>query len=209
MTTNRLRRAVAGTVTGSFVASASSLIEATSTLEIEIGCITADSGYDQLDSSGNVDLDGALDVVLLGGFDPSVGNSFDIVVASGGVTGEFDTVSLPALDPGEFWVLDYQSNTLALNIVDFILGDMDGNGLVNLADVPLFIHALVDRATYDLTYSFVNADAAGDIDGSGTFDLGDTALFSGPASTATACVGGDCRCLKTHVCVRHVIKRPS
>ena len=192
MTTNRLRRAVAGTVTGSFVASASSLIEATSTLKIEIEGNTADSGYDQLDSSGNVDLDGALDVVLLGGFDPSVGNSFDIVVASGGVTGEFDTVSLPTLDQGEFWVLDYQSNTLALNIVDFILGDMDGNGLVNLADVPAFIQALVDRPGYDVQGFVTNTDAAGDIDGSGTFDLGDTGLFSGlfggPASASAQAV---------------------
>jgi len=43
----------------------------------------------------------------------------------------------------------------------------------------LFIQAIVARATYDLTYAFVNADVAGDIDGSGIFDLGDLGLFSG------------------------------
>ncbi len=64
-------------------------------------------------------------------------------------------------------------------IVDFILGDMTGDGLVNLDDVPAFIQALVNRTAYDAQGYVTNTDAAGDIDGSGTFDLGDTALFSG------------------------------
>lgn len=161
-------------------------------MEIEIGGTTAGSGYDQLDSSGNVILDGTLDAVLLGGFDPGVGDSFDIVVAMGSVTGQFDTVNLPALDPGEFWEWDYQSNVFALNVVDFILGDMTGYGLVNLADVSAFIQSLVDRPTYNAQGYFTNTDAAGDIDGGGTFDLGDTALFSGlfngPAAASAAAV---------------------
>jgi hypothetical protein len=48
------------------------------------------------------------------------------------------------------------------------------------------LSALVDRTTYDLTYSFVNADAAGDVNENGTFDLGDiadfSAMFGGSAS---------------------------
>ena len=101
---------------------------------------------------------------------------------------EFDTVDVSAatLDPGLCWDVDYGAMVLTLTVVDFILGDMTGDCLVNLGDVPAFVLALVDRPAYDLTYSFVNADAAGDIDGSGTFDLGDTAsfsgLFSGPAT---------------------------
>ncbi|GAF69308.1 unnamed protein product, partial [marine sediment metagenome] len=162
------------------------------TLEIELGGTTPGSGYDQLNhilGAGIADLGGTLDVVLLGGFDPSVGDSFDIITAVGSIIDEFDTINLPALDPGEFWVPDQQANVFSLDIVDHILGDLNGDGLVNLADASALILALVDRTTYDVTYPFVNEESAGDIDGSGTFDLGDVAsfsgLFSGPA-TATA-----------------------
>ena len=103
------------------------------------------------------------------------------------LNGTFDTELLP---DAYAWDVDYNGTTLSLQLLA-LLGDMDGNDLLNLADMPLFIQALVDRAAYDLTYAFVNADAAGDLDGSGTFDLGDTGpfsgLFSGPASaSATA-----------------------
>ncbi len=58
--------------------------------------------------------------------------------------------------------------------------------------VPAFVQALVDRATYDATYPFVNEESAGDIDGSGTYDLGDigvfSALFIGPASASAQAV---------------------
>ena len=77
-------------------------------------------------------------------------------------------------------------------IVDFILGDMTGDGLVNLDDVPAFIQALVNRTAYDAQGYVTNTDAAGDIDGSGTFDLGDiglfSGLFSGPASASAQAV---------------------
>ena len=59
------------------------------------------------------------------------------------------------------------------------LGDMTGDGLVNLDDVPAFILAMVDRPAYDLAFPLVNEESAGDIDGSGIFDTGDLGLFSG------------------------------
>lgn len=158
-------------------------------LEIEIGGTTPGNDYDQLNhimGAGIADLGGALDVSLINGFDPSVGDSYAIITASGSVTGEFDAVSLPALDAGEFWKLDYQSNSLTLNIVDFILGDMDGDGLVNLADVNPFVESLTNRAAYDLHAYPTNTDAAGDVNLDGTFDMGDigafAALFGSPAN---------------------------
>ena len=64
--------------------------------------------------------------------------------------------------------------------------DMNQDGNITAADVPLFILALTNRAAYDEMYPTVDADLVGDIDGSGTFDLGDTgpfsALLGGPAS---------------------------
>ncbi len=73
-----------------------------------------------------------------------------------------------------------------------VRGDMTGDGLVNLADVPAFVLALTDRGAYDAAFPLINTDAAGDIDGSGIFDLGDTGLFSGlfggPASASAQAV---------------------
>ncbi len=92
---------------------------------------------------------------------------------------------------------DQQANVFVLNIVDFLLGDMNGDGLVNLADVPAFIQALVDRAAYNLAYPLVDADETGNIDGSGqhpsrarTDDTFTRSCSSaGPCdSKATACV---------------------
>ena len=63
---------------------------------------------------------------------------------------------------------------------------MNGDGLVNLDDVPAFVLALVDRPAYDLAYPLVNEESAGDVSLNGVFDLVDTGvisgLFGGPAS---------------------------
>ena len=76
-----------------------------------------------------------------------------------------------------------------------MLGDMNGDGLVNLGDVALFIEALTNRAAYDARGFSVDADQNGDVDDSGTYDLGDisafSGLFGGPASaSATANASG-------------------
>ena len=162
------------------------------TLAIELGGLAKGSEFDALTISGEANIAGVLDVNLIDAFVPSIGNEFEILTADGGIQGEFDLVSLPAISPGLFWNVDYGATALTLSVVDFILGDMTGDGLVNLADVSAFIQALVNRPAYDAQGYVTNTDAAGDIDGSGTFDLGDTALFSGlfggPASASAQAV---------------------
>ncbi len=68
------------------------------------------------------------------------------------------------------------------------LGDLSGDGMINLGDVPAMMLALTDRAGYDTAYPTVDADIAGDIDNSGSFDLGDlrsfAAMFEPSAATA-------------------------
>ncbi len=67
-----------------------------------------------------------------------------------------------------------------------VLGDFDGDGNVTIADAPLLVEALTNRAAYDAHEFGVDADTIGDINGDGTFDLGDSgplsALLGGPAS---------------------------
>ncbi len=52
-------------------------------LEIEIGGLDQGNEYDFLDVSGTADLDASLQVRLTGGFDPQLGDSFDVVTAAG------------------------------------------------------------------------------------------------------------------------------
>ena len=48
-------------------------------LQVEIGGVTPGSGYDQLNVSGMASLDGALNVSLVNGFGPTLGQRFDVV----------------------------------------------------------------------------------------------------------------------------------
>ena len=68
------------------------------------------------------------------------------------------------------------------------LGDMNNDGNITTADVPLFIEALVDRAAYDARGLGLNASLIGDVNMDGVFDLGDSSAFSallgGPASAS-------------------------
>ena len=87
------------------------------TLEIEIGGTTPGSGYDQLNhilGAGNAELGGRLDVLLIGGFVPSLGDTFDILTATGGVNGTFASTIFP--DLGALLAMDlfYDTNTVTL-----------------------------------------------------------------------------------------------
>lgn len=83
------------------------------TLDIEIGGLTAGSGYDQLRVFGDALLAGILDVELIGGFAPTTDAFFDILVTGfffpGSVSGTFGTVDLPTLPTGT-WAVSYLSD---------------------------------------------------------------------------------------------------
>ena len=71
---------------------------AASTLQIELGGTSnsdpMDAEFDQLLVAGDVQLDGTLEVSFVDGFEPNVGDTFDIIVGSS-VSGSFDTVNVP------------------------------------------------------------------------------------------------------------------
>ncbi|MDZ4657670.1 MAG: hypothetical protein SH868_08830 [Bythopirellula sp.] len=108
------------------------------TLEIEIGGLTpGSSGYDQLNhilGAGIAQLGGTLDVTLLGGFEPEVGNTFIVLTALGGVVGTFADVALPTLDTGLSWSLLYEPNAVLLEVIDIVNGDFDGDGDIDGRD---------------------------------------------------------------------------
>lgn len=80
------------------------------TLGIELGGLSAGSDCDVLSVGGAANLDGTLDVSLVGEFQPTIGDESTILTAAGvipgtgqlveGVKGEFDAVNLPTLDGG-------------------------------------------------------------------------------------------------------------
>jgi T5SS/PEP-CTERM-associated repeat protein len=116
-------------VTGDFAQGASGK------LQIELAGTTAGSQYDQLLLSGAATLDGTLEVSLIEGFSPTVGNLFEVVHANGGIIGGFDTVSLPAIPNGMGWALIYTGVSVFLNVQSATLsGDFNSDGKVDAAD---------------------------------------------------------------------------
>ncbi|MGR8918846.1 MAG: hypothetical protein ACU85V_04455 [Gammaproteobacteria bacterium] len=65
---------------------------------VELGGTGSDD-YDVIGATGAATLGGALDVALLDGFAPQVGDFFDIILAAS-TSGAFGAVDLPALAPG-------------------------------------------------------------------------------------------------------------
>ena len=90
------------------------------TLAIEIGGLVAGTEYDVLNVSGTATLAGMLDVSLfdLGGglFTPSLGDSFDILVAET-IVGEFDLFSMAILGTGLDWDVSYLLDNIGTDIV--------------------------------------------------------------------------------------------
>jgi len=92
------------TVTGDYTASS------TAVHNFEVGG-TAASSYDQLNVSGNVFLNGTLNIILINGFLPSNANP-DIPIITGTINGTFSTVTKPAK-----YLVVYNGNSVALRYV--------------------------------------------------------------------------------------------
>ncbi len=95
-----------------------------SVLEIEIAGSTAGVDYDWLNVGGQAELDGALQMSLIGGFSPAAGDSFAILTASQ-VAGNFNDVELPSLEPGLLWQIAYLSDQVLLSVAS--VGDYDAD----------------------------------------------------------------------------------
>jgi autotransporter-associated beta strand protein len=89
------------------------------TLAIKLGGLVAGDEYDQLIVAGQVQLSGILQVTLINDFNPSIGQSFDIL-DWGSLVAEtaFDTLNLPALQDGLEWNKDslYVDGTLLVSL---------------------------------------------------------------------------------------------
>lgn len=75
---------------------------AAGTLQAEIAGVTAGSGYDRLVVAGTATLDGTLAIVNDPSFAPAAGNTFDILTATGTVSGTFATLSGAQVPSGTY-----------------------------------------------------------------------------------------------------------
>ena len=61
--------------------------------------------------AGNASLDGTLDILLQGGFNPTVGSTYDFILFTpGGLSGIFATINNDIFNGGtERWIINYNS----------------------------------------------------------------------------------------------------
>ncbi|MEX2168356.1 MAG: hypothetical protein WD851_03525 [Pirellulales bacterium] len=118
-------------------------------LQLELGGVAAASQYDRLNVTGELALGGALELSLINGFNPSLGDSFDIL-DWGTLSGTFDTLQLPTL-AGLAWNTSqlYTTGELSLAAAG-LLGDYNQNGVVDAADYTVWRDTLGDTLNYNL-----------------------------------------------------------
>ena len=87
-----------------------------SSLTLEIGGLVSGAEYDHLNVGGGLHADGDLVLVLLGGFTPQFGDTFDLFDV-GTFAGNFDSISAPALAGGNAWNFSALKTTGSVSVV--------------------------------------------------------------------------------------------
>lgn len=127
-----------------------------STLALDV--LSTDS-HDLLDVDGMALLAGTLEVGEIAGFDPQFGDAFTLIVADGGISGQFDSVALPDAGAGKLLVVSYDSNEVVLRVAGSE-ADFDFDGDVDHDDLAIW------QGAYGAT-------TAGDADRDGDTDAND------------------------------------
>ena len=155
-------------------------------VQIDIGGVALNA-FDRLNLTGAATLSGALDLALIGGFVPALGQTFNILTATGGVSGAFTAETQPVGMPaGLFFGVAYQTTLAQLVVIDHLPGDYNKNGVVDTADYVVW------RSTLGQAVAFLSG---ADGNGNGAVDNGDYSFWrarfgqlaagSGAAQSAT------------------------
>jgi T5SS/PEP-CTERM-associated repeat protein len=108
------------------------------TLEIEIGGSGA-GAFDRLIHSGTATLGGTLDLTLINGFSPSLGDTFELLTANS-ITGTFNNILGADLGGGLMFDVVYAPTNVSLHVVSSLLdGDLNGDGFVGIADLNIVL----------------------------------------------------------------------
>jgi hypothetical protein len=164
-----------------------------SVTQIEIGGVTAgpgslvvDNGYDQINASGSVSLDGTLDIDLLNDFDPQVGQQFDILTY-GAVSGSFADYSSLYIGEGLYFNPNFQPDRLTLEVAQLpipgleldIADASELDGLMSLLVEPTLLNQPVSA-----TGSFQLAGQS--INGTLTFNQTEAGVYEVTATDVSA-----------------------
>jgi len=85
-------------------------------LNVSIGGKQVGSQYSQLAISNGSDLNGTLNIKLINGYVPSIGDEFTILTSSA-LTGQFATVNGGSINSGEHFQVNYGSTSVTLQVV--------------------------------------------------------------------------------------------
>jgi hypothetical protein len=86
-------------------------------LKIDISGYSAGSEHDRLNVSGNASLSGMLNVKLVNGFTPAIGDSF-LVLTYGSRTGSFSSIVDSSIVTGAQWNTIYTNGGLYIKLID-------------------------------------------------------------------------------------------
>jgi hypothetical protein len=136
-----------GASAGQIVASNDYTQSATGILNIEIGGLTAGAEFDQIVAAGDATLAGTLNVSLINGYTPEIGDSFEII-ASANRVGMFSVENLLAdWCNGRGFAVEYTATSVIVTVVPTapcpLSGDLDQDGGCDVDDVMPFVNLLL------------------------------------------------------------------
>ena len=136
------------------------------TLSLKIRGYAPSTEFDQLNVSGQAQLCGTLDVTRVGGFAPALGDNFD-VLTFGSASGDFHTKNGVALDGGLAFATAYESDRMALRVVENQPPTVDSLGatpdpVARGADLTLTADGVADlNGSVESVVFYWDADADG------------------------------------------------
>ncbi|MCA9061949.1 MAG: hypothetical protein KDA96_02790 [Planctomycetaceae bacterium] len=89
--------------------------DASSRTILEIGG-TSTGSFDQVNHSGTASLGGTLQLSLINGFVPDIGDSFSLMTAAT-IDGDFNALDLPPLPDAKVWVIDVSTTEVTATVV--------------------------------------------------------------------------------------------
>jgi len=137
----------------------------TSTLIMEIGGLSPGGEHDQIISSGQIVFDGTMQVALINGFSPSLGQEFNLFDWAS-ASGTFDVLQLPTLASSLAWNSSqlYTTGVISVAAAPGLPGDFNHDNVVDVADYVTWrkgVGVAPDGANYNLWSSNFGRTVAG------------------------------------------------